>query len=282
MIARIHMRIKRRFIQRFGYVPNLHKPKSYCEKMQWLKLNINSNNPKVIERADKFLVRNYIKEMGFSEHLVTLYGVYDKPEEIDWNTLPQRFVLKLNNASGPNYRWFVEDKSTFSISKFTSQANSRLHDKYGSKYGEFHYGKIPPKIIAEEYLEDSRDSFIDYSFYCFHGKVVFLSVEEGKREGRIGIEYYNTNWEKHPVDFFNDYPRVQNPFQKPANFDRMILIAETLSRGYPHLRVDLYNVGGHIYFGELTYTPESGFIEWNPVSLDYEYGKLIDIHNISH
>ncbi len=275
-------KIKRRFRRHLGYTPDLEHPRTYCEKVQWLKLNQQGNDAKIIARADKYLVRNYIKENGLGQHLVKLYGVYERPEEINWQELPHRFVLKLNNASGPKYRWFAKEKSTFSVSKFEVEVRRRLSRKFGRKFGEFHYGKIPPKIIAEEYLEEDGKPIRDYKFYCFHGKCVFLSVEEGAAEGPNVMEYYNVEWEKHPVKFFDDYPRPHSSFSRPANLERMVSVAETLSQGYPHLRVDLYCVNGHVFFGELTYSPESGFIEWDPLSLDFEYGKLIDIKNISH
>jgi len=281
-IIRARIRIKRRFRRRLGYSPNLSNPESYCEKVQWLKLNHNANDTNIITRADKYAVRSYVEEKGLGEHLVKLHGCYDTPENIDWQKLPRRFILKLNNASGSKYRWFVKDKSNFSISRFEAEATERMLKKFSHRNGEFHYGKMPPKIIAEEYLEDIHQPFRDYKFYCFHGKVVFLSVEEGKTEGRNIIEYYNINWEKHPVDFFDDYPRPKSSFTRPKNIERMVFIAETLSQGYPHIRVDLYNIDGQIYFGELTYTPESGIIEWKPRSLDFEYGKLMDIRDINH
>ena len=153
--------------------------------------------------------------------------------------------------------------------------------KYGHKDGEFQYAKIPLKIIAEEYLEEGSRPIRDYKFYCFDGHVAFLSVEEGKREGCHVRDYYNLKWES-AVDFFNDIPRPNRPFVKPDSFQEMVHIAETLSLGYPHIRVDLYYVNGAIYFGELTYTPESGYTQWKPQSLDFEYGKLMDINNITH
>ena len=265
-----------------GYSLNLKNPQSYCEKIQWLKLNDHLNDDKVIARADKYAVRKFIEEKGLTEHLVTLYGCYERPEDIDWEKLPHQFVLKLNNGSGPDYRWFVKNKATFNVSRFEAEARKTMFKKYGYILGEFHYGKIPPKIIAEEYLIDQHHTFKDYKFYCFHGKVEFLSVEEGKTEGHNVIEYYDTKWEKYPVNFFNDYPRPESSFNRPDNLKHMVLIAETLSQGYPHIRVDLYNVNGHIFIGELTYTPESGFVEWKPRSLDFKYGRLMDLRNIDH
>jgi hypothetical protein len=277
----VRYRIRKKFRRRFSYTPNLRNPESYCEKIQWLKLHHNEHDAELIARTDKYAVRKRLEEMGLGEHLVTLYGVYQDPGEINWEKLPKRFVLKLNNGSGKHFRWFVADKAHFPVAKFEARARKRLRKTFGEKYGETHYGKIPPRIIAEEYLEDQEHTFKDFKFYCFHGKVAFLSVEEGAAQGPHLIEYYNADWDPHPVGFSNDYPHPQSPFKKPRNFKRMVSIAETLSEGYPHVRVDLYNVEGRIYFGELTFTPERGFVQWNPPSLDFEYGKLMDITNMS-
>lgn len=282
MLARYQAckKIKKIIIRRCGYSPDLTNPKSYCEKVQWLKLNHHSINAEVIRNADKYRVREYVTEKGYGDNLVELYGVYDSPEEIDWEALPERFVLKINNASGSDYLWFVKEKKQFPIEQFNQQARQRLLDKYGLEIGEFHYSKMPAKIIAEEYLSTSDENFKDYSFYCFHGKILFLSVEEGKNAGKGIIEYYDAEWNKHPVDFHRDYPRAPNGFQPPSNLEFMLTMAETLSNNYPHVRVDLYEINGQVYFSELTYTPEEGIIAWNPVELDFKYGEFIEIEQL--
>jgi len=274
--------VKRKFKKRLGYALDLEDPKTYCEKIQWLKFNHIGNDEKVINRTDKYAARDFIESKGFGEHLVTLYGNWESPKEIDWQNLPNRFVLKLNNGSGEKYRWFVKDKSSFSIAKFETEVKAVMYKKYGEDKGEFHYAKILPMIIAEEYLEDSQQAILDYSFYCFHGDIAFFSVEQGTIQGSQMIDYYDLNWERSPIKFLEDFSRSKQKYEKPDNFDQMVFMAKTLSQGYPHLRVDLYNVNGKVYFGELTYTPESGLIQWDPPSLDMEYGKRIDIHNICH
>ncbi len=281
-VMRIRHRLKKKFKEKLGYSLNLRNPKTYCEKIQWLKFNHNANDQNIISRADKYKVRSFIESKGFGKHLVPLYGSWDNPEEIDWQKLPNRFVLKLNNGSGKKYLWFVKDKSLFSITKFETEVKAVMFKKFGEWQGEFHYGKMPPKIIAEKYLEDSQEGILDYSFYCFHGKIAFLSVEQGTIQGSQMIDYYNVDWERSPVKFFGDYPHSKQKYEKPDNLDHMIFMAERLSQGYPHVRVDLYNVAGKVYFGELTYTPENGLTKWDPPSLDLEYGKLMNIHNINH
>ncbi|PLX80001.1 MAG: glycosyltransferase [Desulfuromonas sp.] len=275
LLARFNIKIRCK--RNLGYFPNLKNPQTYCEKVQWLKLNEHLHDENVILKSDKFAVRKFLEGKGLSEHLVKLYGCFNRPDDIDFEELPQRFVLKLNNASGPENRWFVKNKTSFDIARFKEEAKERMLRQYGLRYGEFHYGKIPPKIICEEYLVDPEKSFRDYKFYCFNGRIEFLSVEEGKAEGHNFIEYYDKNYNHYPVNFFNDYQRPATPFNKPDNFNRMVSIAERLSQGYPHVRIDLYNVKGQIYFGEMTYAPESGFIQWKPRSLDLKFGRLIDL-----
>ena len=272
--------IKKRITRRLGYSPNLNNPKSYCEKIQWLKLNRHAHDAEVIRNADKYRVREYVAEQGYADNLVAFYGVYDTPEEINWEELPERLVFKVNNASGSDHIWFVEDKNQFPIEQFIQQARERLLNKHGVRKGEFHYSKMPAKIIAEEYISEGDDPLKDYSLYCFNGKVLFLSVEIGKFAGKGVIEYYDTKWNKHPVDFYKDDPRAANGFQPPKNLEFMLSMAETLSNDYPHVRVDLYEVNGQVYFGELTYTPEAGFIAWKPVELDFKYGEFIDLDGL--
>ena len=279
---RIKHRVRRKFNKRLGYTLDLEVPKTYCEKIQWLKFNQIADDEKIIARADKYAVRAYIESKGFGEHLVDLYGSWDEPKKIDWQKLPNRFVLKWNNGSGSRYCWFVKDKDLFSRTQFENDARAVMVKKCGLRFGEFHYAKMPPRVIAEEYLEDGSQTIKDYKFYCFHGRVAFFSVEQGKVEGDPVRDYYDINWNRSSVRFFGDHPRPEQPFVKPANFNRMIFMAETLSQGYPHIRVDLYNVDGRIFFGELTYTPENGLTRWDPPSLDLEFGRLMDINNISH
>ncbi|MCJ8329716.1 MAG: hypothetical protein HRT89_16925 [Lentisphaeria bacterium] len=279
---RIKKIIIKRFMKRLGYPLNLRNPQTYCEKIQWLKCNQQHSDEKVISRADKYTVREFIKSKGFANHLVELYGCWDKPEEIDWEILPNRFVFKLNNGCGSKYLWFVQNKDEFPRENFVSEVKESMSVNYGFFKGEFHYSKMPTKIIAEAYLGEEGNAIRDYKFYCFHGEIAFFSVEEGKIDATHVRDYYNIDWTVSKVKFFGDIPRPSQAFEKPAEFDQMILMAQNLSQGYPHIRVDMYNVDGQIYFGELTYTPENGMTRWDPLSLDLEYGQLMILRDINH
>ena len=242
-----------------------------------MKLNYLEHNPLVVQCTDKFMVREYIEKRGLGDTLVKSYGCWNTTEDISWDSLPDKFVLKLNNGSGTKYIWLIPDKNSVDRKTVSQEINNVLRKRYGYKNGEFHYSKIIPKIIAEEYLIDDDGNIKDYKFYCFNGKIAFLSIEQKKQAGVHVRDYYDTEFNASPVKFYDDVKTPAKVFTKPLNFEKMVDVASLLSRGYPHVRVDLYNVGGRIYFGELTFSPECGFTRWNPVELDFEYGKLIDI-----
>jgi len=212
--------------------------------------------------------------MGLGAHLPRLYGVWDDPREIEWDGLPNRFVLKLNNGSGRNYRWFVDEKSAFDSAACVRRMRVVRRRRHGIRNGEFHYAKIWPRIIAEEYL---GDDLVDYKFYCFNGSVGFVSAEAGRRAGQHVRDYYTRDFETSQIQFHDDLPAPPRPFSKPANFDEMLALAARLSRGWPFVRVDLYNIAGAVVFGELTFSPESGYTRWNPKDLDDQYGARIDL-----
>ena len=270
-------RIRKRFEEVVGYKPNLESPRSYCEKIQWLKLNYLEHNPLVVQCADKYRVRDYLEKQGLGEFLVTLYGCWDAPEEIPWSSLPNRFVLKLNNGSGGKYRWLVPDKNTLDKTAMIRQMKKSMRIKYGYKHGEFYYSKMPTKIMAEELLTENDAPFRDYKFYCFNGAVSFLSIEQNRETNEHVRDYYDTDLNIHPIKFVGDLEPPDEPFEKPENFGQMVDLAKRLSTGYSHLRVDLYNVNGRVYFGELTFSPECGYTPWDPIQLDYEYGERIDL-----
>lgn len=279
---RIRKYVERLFLEKLGYPLNLRNPKTYCEKIQWLKFHHVGQDPQTVIRADKYAVRDFVSQQGFEDSLIPLHGCWESPDQIDWNALPQRFVLKLNNGSGPRYRWFVKDKSAFPVADFEHEVARLMSRRYGERIGEFHYGKMPSRILAEHYLVESDGLLKDYKFYCFHGRIAFLSVETGKIDGVATRAYFNPDWTPSHVAFHHDLPQPDTPFAPPPNLSHMLRMAEQLSRGFPHLRVDLYNVDGKVYFGELTYAPESGLTPWNPVSLDFEFGNLMNLNDIRH
>ena len=256
--------------------------------MQFLNLNFYSKDKRVIARADKYKVREYLKEKNSERYLPTLLASWESPEMVELDYLPKSFVLKTNNSSGNNSIMFVKDKSKFKNNKeFINEVrkiweNSKNQLKIFKNNCEYHYLKIKPKLIAQEYLSNfNGDKFIDYKFYCFNGKVDFISAEEGKVEGLKFRKYYNPDWSKSQVFFLDDLPEPSFEYKKPKNLSSMITLAEILSDKFPHMRVDLYEVNDLIYFGELTFTPDACLSKWGSIEMDKFYGYKIELRDFS-
>lgn len=253
---------------------NLTHPKDMNEKLLWLKLY--SDTSRWPELADKYAVRGYVKECGLSEILNDLYAVYNGPDEIDLSELPNQFVLKLNNGSGTVM--VVKDKEKVNIDEIKQTFKRWLKIPFGLYSDELHYLQITPIIIAEKYLSENptfSHSPIDYKFFCTSGNAYYVMVCYNRIiGGHAEFVIYDMDWNfrsenmrKKSVD-----PRIS----KPKNFDKMVKVAEKLSKPFPFVRVDLYNIDGQIIFGEMTFTPMAG---WSTVQsqklLDEFGGKII-------
>ena len=248
---------------------NLKDPKRYTEKIQWYKLYYR--NPVMIECLDKYGVRKYIEKKGLGNILNQLYQVVDRPEEINFDQLPDKFVIKTTNGSGTNI--LVKDKKTLNIAETKKKLNDFLNMAEASAGREWAYGGSSKKIIVEELLEDNsnKDKGIsDYKFLCFNGKPVYV-VYDKDRFSDHKRNFYDVNWNYVKVD--SDCPCFEDSVKKPENYEKMVEIASVLSRDFPAVRVDLYNIEGKIYFGELTFYPWSGYVQYTPDSFDFELGK---------
>ena len=248
---------------------NLKDPKRYTEKIQWYKLYYR--NPVMMECVDKYGVRKYIEKKGLGNILNQLYQVVDRPEEINFDQLPDKFVIKTTNGSGTNI--LVKDKKTLNIAETKKKLNDFLNMAEASAGREWAYGGSSKKIIVEELLEDNsnKDKGIsDYKFLCFNGKPVYV-VYDKVRFSDHKRNFYDVNWNYVKVD--SDCPCFEDSVKKPENYEKMVEIASVLSRDFPAVRVDLYNIEGKIYFGELTFYPWSGYVQYTPDSFDFELGK---------
>ena len=249
---------------------NLKSPKRYTEKIQWYKLYYRNELMPIC--VDKYRVREYIEKKGLSEILVKLYGVYDKAEDIPFDVLPEKFVLKTSNGSGTNI--ICRDKSKLSQKEMIEKVNYFLKQSSASAGREWAYAKGNPKIIIEELLEDPTTvdgSISDYKYLCFNGKpeYIVLDIDRFTNHKR---NIYDVAWQD--LHIASDCPCIDNrTFDKPVNYDKMIEIAKILSEDFPAVRVDLYNINGRIYFGELTFFPWSGYVQYSPDSFDFEMGK---------
>lgn len=259
---------------------NLKNPKRYTEKLQWYKLYYR--NDKMPICVDKYQVRNYIESKGLSDILVKLYGVYDKAEDIPFDNLPEKFVLKTSNGSGTNI--ICKDKSKLSRNEMIDKINRFLKQSSASAGREWAYAQGTPKIIIEQLLEDpnsSDGSISDYKHLCFNGKpeYIVLDVDRFTKHKR---NIYDIDWTD--LHVASDCPCIEDgrKIDKPLNYDRMIEIAKILSEDFPAVRVDLYNINGHIYFGELTFFPWSGYVQYNPDSFDFEMGDKFILPKRNH
>ncbi len=262
-MIRLQYRIK------MGKKLNIKNPKGYTEKMQWYKLYYRDSL--MTRCADKHCVREYLAECGFENLSCLEYGVYDKPEDIDLEQLPEKFVLKTTNGSGTNI--ICKDKNNFDFQKAVVQMNEWLRrDCYGLGR-EWAYKDITPKIIAEEYLEDTEnvyDGINDYKFLCFNGKVEYV-VFDADRYVAHKRNIYDANWNY--IDVGTDCDKIGDVIAKPEGFEEMKRIAESLSAAFPCVRVDLYWVNHRAYFGELTFYPWTGYIVFDPIDFDFELGE---------
>lgn len=249
--------------RRFGKKCDLKNPKSLNEKELWLKLNTYYNHPLVTECVDKYLVRNYVKRAGCGEILNELLGVWDNADEIDFDKLPEQFVLKGNHGCG--YNIIVRDKSTLDIEETRKQLTIWMKEDFWKLYAETQYKFIEKKIIAEKFLENKNnpESWIeDYKFFCVNGIPECVMICTERETGHPKFYYFDRDLNYHPeyyyVEGVNELPPPPN-ISFPKNLDKMFEYAERLSKPFPFVRVDLYSINEKIIFGELTFLSSGGF-----------------------
>lgn len=252
-----------------AYRGSLHKkmdwkdPKDLNEKINWLK--IYGDTSRWAQLSDKYEVRNFIKERGVEELLVKLYGVWDSPDDIDFSKLPDRFVMKMNN--GCNSVILVTDKSKLDVDMIKKQFKKWMKERFGLATIELHYLDIKPRIIAEQLLENDNkesESLVDYKFWCLDGEpyYIFVCIDRVLNKG-MRVAMYDTNWNLIPnmLDGPHKNDNVDR-IEKPACFEQMLNYARILSKGFPEVRVDLYESKGKVYFGEMTFTSQGGFMKY--------------------
>ncbi len=253
---------------------NLDNPQTFNEKLQWLKLNYLPKNPLVVQCADKFKVREYIKQKGFEEKLVPLLGDWDSAGKIDWSKLPKKFVLKCNH--GCAYNILCADKDSFDKENAVRQLNTWMKEDFGAFNIERHYSKIIPHITCEEYL---GDNITDYKYFCFNGEPKFIYVSTDlvhDRQAQIGFFYLDGSKMPLKRDDYTDIPSVD----LPSFFNEMTNMAKILSQDFPFVRVDFFIANNRFYFAELTFTPSACMMPFNPDKYDLEWGQMIDLSRI--
>lgn len=264
--------IENEYLKVLGHSLNWDNLQTYTEKMQWEK--IYDKNPMKTVLADKYRVREWIENKIGNDYLIPLIGVWDSFDDIDFNSLPDQFVLKTNHGTGTNL--IVKDKEKLNIKRTKRMFDDWMKIDYAFTNSlQLHYRKIPRKIIAEKYLETDLGELQDYKFLCFDAKPYFCWVDLG-RFSKHTRTVFNMKWELQPWTQAT-YGIASHEIPKPKNFDKMVEIATILSKGFSHVRVDLYNVDGKIYFGEMTFTNGSGLDPIVPEKYDKvlgDYWKL--------
>ena len=255
-----------------GDILDLDNPRTYNEKIQWMK--VYDPDPRKTLLADKYLVRNWVAEKIGEQYLIPLLGVYRKSSEIDFDSLPNQFVLKANHGFHMNA--IVRDKSSENLNALRRTADLWLQDDFAFKSFEMHYNDIPRRLIAEEYIENLDGDLPDYKFWCFDGKVRFLELIINRRVAPQMV-LLDMDWNILPFTT-GTYPMIESIPDKPAQLSEMIRISEILSDGFPHVRVDLYLLDtGDIRFGEMTFTTCSGMLKWNPPEADLWVGEMFQL-----
>lgn len=256
-----------------GYKLDLKNPQTLNEKLQWLKLYYWANNKDAIKCADKYAVREYIKNVGKEELLNDILNSWDKAEDINWEELPNKFVLKCNHGCG--YNILCKDKSMMNEEEVIKTLDKWMKEDFSAFNEEPHYGKIKRKIICEKFLEGD---VINYNIYVFNGKAIFFSVAGGLGEGvDEHLTYYNPNGTV--ADFKNkSYPAQEEPLS--PLLPEMIKTAEFLAKDFPMVRVDLFDINGKIILSEMTFTPGGALIPFEPLSADRKLGDKLDISHL--
>lgn len=262
--------------ERTGKKLNLEDPKTFNEKLQWLKLY--NRNPEYTNLVDKYEVRNYVKKTIGKEYLIPCYGLYNNTKEIDFDKLPNKFVLKATHDSGTIV--ICKDKKNFDKKSAIKKLNKRLKRKYYYLWREWPYKDVKPRIIAEKYMEDkSQNGLNDYKFYCFNGepKMMFIVTDRGRD---TKADFYDMQFNR--IEVTQTYPRSDKKITKPKQFNEMIELCKKLSKDMPHVRVDFYIIDNKIYFGEMTFFDGAGFDTFNPDKYDKILGDWIDLNNIKN
>ena len=260
-----------KYFFRKGRFINFNNPKLFTEKIQWLK--VYDCTPIKTQLADKILVRDWIKEQIGEEYLKKIYGVYEKYEDIDFKKLPQEYVIKTNHGCKMQ-RLVIE--GAIPEDNYPELFNNFLKTNYAYKSGyEMQYDKIKPLIFVEEYIKNTNELF-EYLIFCFNGEPKLILFASGKRTSNICCTMFDTNWNNLHFNYGGNLHEEAIP--PPENLDKMLEISRKLSKDFKFVRVDLHNINGKIYFGEMTFTPASGYMKFSNPKYDRILGDMLDLN----
>lgn len=260
------------YFLKFRKLCNLKNPVTFNEKLQWLKLNYRVSAHS--DLVDKYKVKPIVSEVIGDEYIIPTLAVYDSADDIDFDSLPNSFVLKCTHDSEGVA--LVRDKTAVDTEEIRNKLRQALQQHFYFIGREPHYRHLRPRIIAEPFLEDAtHGQLLDYKFFCFDGEVKAMFIASDRASGNIKFDYFDVDFS--PLDLRQSYATSDTPPAKPARYDEMLSIARQLSQGHPHVRVDLYEVNGQVYFGELTFFHFGGFAPFVPPKWDKVWGDWLTL-----
>lgn len=253
---------------------NLDSPVTFQEKTQWLKLH--NTDPLYTKLVDKYAVRQFVADRVGEEYLIPLLGVYDNFDEIDFGKLPNRFVLKSTHDSGSVV--ICKDKKTFDIKSARNKLRKSLKKNYFWEGREYPYKNVPPRIVAEEYMEDTETGELtDYKFFCFNGKpeFIFVASERFSGDGIPKFTYFDMDFNMLPI--CSKGHKNSDKLKKPRCFEEMVGVLKQLCIDVPFVRIDLYTINNRVYFGEYTFHHDGGVVPMEPTEWNYKMGAMIKL-----
>ncbi len=253
---------------------HLNPPVRYTEKLQYLRLYVYPKWKEVSRCAGRVGARDYVKEKGYGDNLIPIYGVFDRFSDIPFDSLPDRFVMKCSHASGWNI--LVKDKASLDLNAAKKKFDHWLSSDYGKKTVERHYSPIKPQIIIEKWMGDPSSLPVEYKIHVYNGKAKNLYVVTGRGKD-IRYTELTTAWEPFDGSQFNGWKKADVCPEKPKDWDAMVKMAEDLCAPFPFVRCDLYEIDGKIYFSEMTFTPAKGTLILDDDSCDFTMGEWLDI-----
>ena len=259
-----------------GYNIDWNNPKSFNEKLNWLKLY--HRKQLYTSLVDKAQVKDYVSKIIGEQYVIKTLGIWDSTSNIEWKSLPEQFVLKTTNGGGGGGVIICKSKHDLNKEKIEAMLNQALKQNIYRGLREWPYKNVIPRILAEEYLEDSQyHELPDYKFFCFDGEVKALFVATERFSGDVKFDFFDSDFNH--LDIVQKHPMSQNVIKKPACFEEMKQIASNLSKGIPHVRIDLYEVNGRVYFGEMTFYHHGGMVPFHPSNWDYIFGSWLRLPN---
>lgn len=257
-----------------GSILDLENPKTFNEKLQWLKLY--DRKPEYTIMVDKYKVREYIAEQIGEEYLLPMLGVWEKPTEIRFDSLPTQFVLKCNHNSGLGM-CICREKSKLDEKEVKRRLYKGIQENYYLKGREWPYKNVPRKIIAEKYMSDESGELIDYKVHNFNGKPKFILVCKDRfKDSGLTEDFYTVDWERMPVKRPGT-PNSTIPMEKPKQLEEILELSRKLSKDIPFVRTDFYIINGKVFFSELTFYPASGFVKFEPEKWDTIFGEWLKL-----